>query len=94
MLRRAALRKAPSIRFSSTVSLGNSRRPSGTMRHAEIDDGLGRQPGQIVRGAVDRQRHAAALRPDQAGDALHQRALAVAVGAEQCDGLAGLDMET
>src|SRR5471032_3237187 len=30
ILRRAALRKAPSIRFSSTVSLGNSRRPSGT----------------------------------------------------------------
>ena len=30
MSRRAALRKAPSIRFSSTVSFGNSRRPSGT----------------------------------------------------------------
>src|ERR1700730_15839107 len=30
ILRRAALRKAPSIRFSNTVSLGNSRRPSGT----------------------------------------------------------------
>ena len=30
MALRAALRKAPSIRFSVTVSLGNSRRPSGT----------------------------------------------------------------
>src|SRR5256885_4850191 len=30
MALRAALRKAPSIRFSTTVSLGNSRRPSGT----------------------------------------------------------------
>src|SRR5947207_2468454 len=30
MALRAALRKAPSVRFSATVSLGNSRRPSGT----------------------------------------------------------------
>src|SRR5438876_3302685 len=31
MSRRAALRNAPSIKFSSTVSFGNNRRPSGTI---------------------------------------------------------------
>src|SRR6202041_8943 len=66
MSRRAARRKAPSMRFSETVSRGNSRLPSGT---------------------------SATPRPHQAHDALHQRALAIAVGAEQRDGLAGRNVE-
>src|SRR6266404_2300827 len=73
---------------------GKQSPPLGNQRHAEIDDGLGRQSRQIMRSAVDRQRHASALWSYQARDALHQRALAVAVGTEQCDGLASLDMET
>jgi len=45
-------------------------------------------PGQIVRDSVDCQRHPSTLWPHQAGDAFHQRALAIAVGAKQRDGLA------
>ena len=63
---RAALRKAPSSRFSTTVSFGNSRRPSGTSATprstmASVDS--------LVRScAVPSivEDHAAALRPDQA----------------------------
>ena len=60
-------------------------------RDAEIDDLLGVQADQIVLLAVDLGDDAAGGRAHDAHDAFHQRALAVAVGAEQRHRLAGVD---
>ncbi|OIQ65633.1 hypothetical protein GALL_528050 [mine drainage metagenome] len=73
--------------------LGKQPSSLGDQRHAEIDDRLSRQLCQIMRLSVDRQRHASALWPNQARDALHQRALAVTIGAKQCNGFASLNMK-
>src|SRR5206468_2537829 len=62
---RAGLRKAPSSRFSSTLSLGNRRRPSGTMatprltissvdRRAFADDPAGVEADHALREAHHR----------------------------------------
>src|SRR5262245_39127260 len=65
--------------------------PLGHQRDAEVDDLLGAAADQVMRGAVDDRDDAARLRSHHAHDALDQRALAVAVGAEQDHGLARID---
>ena len=59
-------------------------------RDAEIDDLLGPHADQVVLLAVDFRDDAAGDRPHDAHDAFHQRAFAVAVGAEQRHRLAGV----
>ncbi len=66
------------------------------LRHegdAEVDDLLGREPAKVVRHPVDLGDDAPGSRPHQPHDALHQGALAVAVGAEERHGLACCDLE-
>ena len=87
-------RNAPSSRFSSTVSCGNRRRPSGTSA----------MPRSTISSVVQPTRScstpsiSATMRRRSAGtsahDAFDQRALAVAVGAEQHHGLAGADVRS
>ena len=57
--------------------------PFRHQRDAEIDDLLGRAPDELVACAVDLGDDAAGRGTEHAHDAFHQRALAVAVGAEQ-----------
>ena len=85
---RAAERNAPSRRFSSTVSRERAAGPPG-QRDAEIDDFLGPPAYQVVFLPVDLDDDASCGRRANAHDAFDQRALAVAVGAQQHDGLAG-----
>ena len=90
---RALGRKAPSSRFSSTVSLGKSRRPSGTRLIPRSTIASVERPTRSCRApsisADDRPGH----RPHDAHHAFHDRALAVAVGAEQHHGLARPDLD-
>ena len=86
-------RNAPSSRFSSTVSLGNRRRPSGTSAMPRSTIVLGAAPTSSYLRAVDLGDDAARGRPQHAHHALHQRALAVAVGAEQHHRLGGDDRQ-
>ena len=60
-------------------------------RDAEIDDLLGSHADQVVLLAVDFRDDAAGDGLNDAHDAFHQRAFAVAVGAEQGHRLAGVD---
>ena len=72
------------------------RKQPAALRHqrdAEIDDLLGGAADQIVVDAVDLGDDRALARPHHAHDAFHQRRLAVAVGAEQHDGLAAADLD-
>jgi hypothetical protein len=62
-------------------------------RDAEIDDLLGSHSDQVMLLAVDFRDDAAFVRAHDAHDAFHQRAFAVAIGAEQSHGLAGLDAD-
>ncbi len=62
-------------------------------RDAEVDDLLGGHADQIVAVTVDLGDDLALARPHHAHHAFHQRALAVAVGAEQHHGLAAGDGE-
>src|SRR5690606_29026397 len=57
-------------------------------RDPEIDDLLRALADELVLHAVDFQRDAALARPENPHDAFHERALAVAVRAEQHHGLA------
>src|SRR5258706_863783 len=75
---------------------GQAREQPPAFRHqrdTEVDDLFGRAPGQLVFDAVYRRGDPARPRPHDAHDALHDRALAVAVGAEQGHGLAVVDGE-
>jgi hypothetical protein len=75
---------------------GEARKQPTPLRHqrdAEIDDLLGGEAGEIVLHAVDGGHDPPGARPYDAHDALHERAFAVAVGAEQHDGLARLGVE-
>ena len=65
----------------------------GHERDSKIDDLFGRQLGQLVTFAVDIGDDAPGARSYDAHDALDQRALAVAVGAEQGHGFAGCDRQ-
>ena len=76
-------------RFSSTVSFGNTLRPSGNAGDAGGDDLVRRQPRDV--GAVEHD--AAGARRRQPEDRADQRGLAGAVGAEQAGDAAGLDGE-
>ncbi len=82
---RAGRRRAPSSRFSSTVSCANSRRPSGTSARPSADAPVRRHARDV--GAVEQ--HAPAARRMRAGDGAQQRGLAGAVGADQRHRLAG-----
>ena len=66
--------------------------PLGHQRDPEVDDFFGGHPGQVVARAVDLEHDAAGVGLDDAHHALHQRALAVAVGAQQRDGLALIEL--
>ena len=68
--------------------LGKQPPPLRHQRNAEIDDFFRRAADQIVLLAVDLGHDRSGARPHHAHDAFHQRRLAVAVGAEQHDGLA------
>jgi hypothetical protein len=57
-------------------------------RHAQVDDLLRGQTGEIVPLAVDLEHDRALRRAHHAHDAFQERALAVAVGAQQGDGFA------
>src|SRR5256886_691029 len=110
---RAGLRKAPSRRFSSTLSvamvpegrrlfpklsveenlllgaeLGKQSPSLGHHGHAQVDDLLRRQAGQVMGFSIQVETDRAARGADHAHDAFHERALAVAVGAEQRHGFA------
>ena len=76
-------------RFSSTVSSGNSRRPSGTSAMPRRDPPVGRQARDVL--AVEA--HAPAGGRVGAGDGAQQRRLARAVGADQGEHLALVDGE-
>ncbi len=65
----------------------------GHERNAEIDDLFGAAADEIVMNAFDFGDDRARARAHDAHDALHQRRLAVAVGAEQRHGLAAADFE-
>src|SRR5262249_49975476 len=60
---------------------------------AKIDDLLSAEPREVMRPAIDLGENASRCRPHQPHDALHERALAVAVGAEQDNGLSGADRD-
>ena len=62
-------------------------------RYAEVDDFFGGAADQIVFDAVNLGNDRALVRLHDAHDAFHQRRFAVAVGAEQHHGLAGLGVE-
>ena len=79
---------SPTCRFSCTVSVGNTRRPSGTWisprRAAPCT------PELAALDAVERDRAAIG---DEAGDRVQRRRLARAVGADHRDDLAVADVE-
>ena len=91
--RRAALSlrcsHAASRRFSATVSDGNTPCAAGHLHDAAPGDLVRRRVGHVA--AVEHDR--AVGRLDEAGDRLQQRRLAGAVGAEQRDDLALVDLE-
>ncbi len=91
--RRAAfsLRRAQPAtrRFSATVSVGNTPRPPGHLRDAELG-GAGRvELGDVLAGEA----HGATRRRGEPGDGPQHRGLAGAVGAEERDHLALVDLE-
>ena len=65
----------------------------GHQRHAQIHDLFGREPGQIVARSIDVQHDRSRLGFDHAHDAFHERALAVAVGAQQHHRLSLIEFE-
>ena len=72
------------------------RKQSAPLRHerdAEIDDVLRGAADQVVMNAVDFRDDRAFARPHYSHDAFHERRLAVAVGAEQHNGLATAYLE-
>ncbi len=73
--------------------LGEEAPALGHERDAELHDRLGREGGEIMGHAVCLQDDTAARRPHEARHALHQRALAVAVGAQDGDRLALAHLE-
>jgi len=79
--------RAPAVRPEQQILLHREPRekpPSlGHERDAEVHDLLGREAREVVLDAVDRCPDDARDRRHDAHDAFHQRALAVAVGAEQ-----------
>ena len=76
-------------RFSRTVSDGNTPWPPGTWRDAERRDLVGRGVGDVA----PVEDHRALVGLDHPADGLQQRRLAGAVGAEQRDDLALVDLE-
>ena len=73
--------------------LGKQPPPLRHQRNAEIDDFFRRAADQIVLLAVDLGDDRSGARPHHAHDTFHQRRLAVAVGAEQHDGLAVVHLD-
>ena len=77
------------IRLSSTVRFGNTRRPSGTWEMPARATSCGDMPTRLV--AL--RRHAAAARRNQPGNRAQDAGLAGAVGAEQHEHRAFIDRE-
>ena len=88
--RRRGSSHAASRRFSATVSVGNTPWPPGHLHDAAIGDLVRRRVGDVRAVEEDRAVDRRRPRPEMA---LEQRRLAGAVGAEQGDDLALVDLE-
>ena len=80
---------APISRFSATVSVGKHLPALGDLADAEIADAVARPAGDVGAAEAD----AAARRSQHAGDGADQRGLAGAVGADDGDDRALLDLK-
>ena len=83
-------RTPPISRFSSTLRLGNSRRPSGTIARPRAHDLAGRHAAD---GLPSKRTPEPRTFTHQAGERLQERALAGAVGADDRHHLAGVESE-
>src|SRR5439155_1285569 len=75
------------------AELGKQSPSLGHHGDAQVDDLLGRQARQVMGFSIQVETDRAARGADHAHDAFHERALAVAVGAEQRHGFALLDSD-